>query len=232
MTEPKDKETPAGDKGNLPDSVVKVLEDIKAGMAPKDTPEPVSSGPSAQDIREETRKQLGFTEEQMRAHEGMIRRSQAPLVESAGWARLEKKTDIDSLKKDIEEELKIYPPENRTPDIMEKVYYMVRGKKADSQPAAAPKKKEEGGSSRVVYTRARPYTGSEEGVAGAGDSGVGEELTEQEKHIADRLGVPHDRYVAAHKAGRENAVQALRPKEDSNSGNAADMEMRRMKAAR
>src|SRR5947207_3125860 len=99
-SKPKTEEKP----GNLPEEVTKVLEDIKAKLenppVPKEEPKaPVFPSPLEQ--RETLKKSLGFTEEQMQAHETLLRQSQAPVQESLGWTKLEKKSDIESYRKEI-----------------------------------------------------------------------------------------------------------------------------------
>src|ERR1700687_1425128 len=96
--------------GNLPEEVTKVLEELKVKLDdqnnPKEEPEPKApSGPTWQEQREADRKALGFTEEQMQAHERTVSRAQAPVIENTGWAKIEKKTDIETFRKEIEAEL-------------------------------------------------------------------------------------------------------------------------------
>ena len=231
---PEPTEPNAEPKGNLPDDVMKTLEEIKAATEKMSQPPPAApapSGPSpAEQEREAMKKSLGYTEEQMRAHEASIMRSQAPIIENLGWARLEKKADIETYRKEIEEEMKLYRQENRTPEIMEKVYLMVKGKHADSRPVPSPSS-----SGRVVDTRVSRgpgYSGGEPGLSSGGtEDRPGEEpLSDVEKMVADKLGVSHKDYASSKKAGR--AIRELRVPDARPVASLADVELKRMMGTR
>lgn len=221
--------------GNLPESVTKVLEDIRAKLdnqSPKIEAAPVPAAPSYVDQREELKKSLGYSEDQMHAHEQMILKNNAPVVESLGWSRLEKKADLDTFRKEIESELSLYPQERRTPEIMEKVYYFVKGKHADSKPTAtAPAPASSG--SRVAETRVTRgpgYSGADPGLPSGGKGeGGGEDLAlnDQEKFVASKLGVTEKDYARAREVGR--SVRELKIPDTRSSQSMADIELRRLK---
>ena len=222
-------------EGNLPDPVMDVLKDLQEKVASIQKPaeeKPVVSVPDSNAQREADRKALGFTEDQMAAHERSQMRVNAPVMERTAWATLEKKSDLDTYRKEIEAELAIYPQERRTPDIMEKIYYMVRGKHADSKPAGDPKKAPKVEGSRV--TGGPGYTGADPSMSGGGrGEGAGSddgELDEAEKFVADKLGVDHKEYAASKKAGKE--IRTLRPQDQRPVTSLADIELRRMTARR
>lgn len=221
--------------GNLPDEVTKVLEDIREKLdnptPAKETPT-VPAAPSYVEQRETMKKTLNYTEEQMQAHEQMLMRSQAPIIENTGWSRLEKKSDLDTYRKEIEAELSIYPQERRTPEVMEKIYFYVKGKHADSKPAA-PASAPAG--SRVAETRVSRgpgYSGSDPGMPAGGGEGAGEEdkLSDAEKFVAAKLGVTEKDYASSRRIGK--SIRELRVPDARPVSSLADIELRRLTAPR
>lgn len=225
MPEPKPSEE---EKKGLPDAVNKVLEDIKAGVEKmnkpaEETSKPSPTAPSWQDQREDYRKRLGFSEEQMRAHEEMSAKQNAPVIENLGWSHLEKKSDLATYRKEIEAELSIYPQERRDPGLMEKIYYYIKGKHADSK---APEKRDEKPVERV--TRGPGYSGAETGLpAGGGEGGKGEEeqLTDVEKFLAAKFGTSEAAYAKAKKERRD--FRGIKPASLEAKG-MADLELNRL----
>lgn len=222
-------------EGNLPDPVMDVLKDLQQkvdAIQPKETEKkPVTAGPSYADQREADRKALGFTEEQMAAHERTQMRVNAPLMERTAWSTVEKKADIETYRKEIEAEVAIYRPENRTPEILEKIYYMVRGKHADSKPAIPPNKGQKVEDRKV--SGGPGYTGSEPSLSGGRDENRqddNQELDDREKFVADKLGVGHKEYAQAKKVGRE--IRELKPQDMRPVTSLADVELRRMTGKR
>lgn len=218
-------------EGNLPDGVTKVLEDIKTkidGMAPTAAP-PASTPtvPSWQEQREDLKKRMGYNEEQMRAHEEMLTRQQAPIIENQGWTHLEKHKDLDKYKKEIEAEIALYPQHQRTPGMMDKIYYFVKGKHADSQPAATltPKPNEP----RTRVSAGPGYSGADPGLpAGGGGEGGSEEetLDEKEKFVASKLGISEKDYAKARNVGK--TIRELKVPDTRQSTSLADVELRRL----
>lgn len=218
------------DDGNLPSETMEVLKQIKEKLEspPKieksETPAPAPVVPTAADQRESLRKSLGYTEEQMAAHEELIMRSQAPIIERTGWQAIENRTDFKDLKKEIDEEVKFYPPERRTPEMMEKIYYYVRGRHADSKPQT----KTPATPPTTRVSSGPGYTGTEPNLGSRDTGGEGEEdkLSEVESFVAKKLGVSEKDYARARKVGRD--AWRLKPEDSRQSVSLADMELKRL----
>lgn len=231
--ETKPEEKPSG----LPEEVTKVLEDLKNAAdrinkppeeeTPKDAPQTTWA-----EQREADRKALGFTEEQMQAHERTQMRVTAPIIERTGWAHIDKKPDIDTYRKEIEAELKVYPQERRTPDILEKIYYYVKGKHADSKPAEIKPNSGKVVDTRV--TRGPGYTGADAGLPSAGKAEGGSEdeeaLSEQEKFVCQRMGITEKEYRDSKEAGK--SIRKLRVPDERPANSLADLELRRLSKVR
>jgi len=225
--EPKTEEKPMNEE------VSKVLEELKSAAESLKKPEEKPEAPSAPtyaDRRAVLQKSLGYTDEQMAAHEEMIMRAQAPVIERTAWSTLEKRPDLENYRAEIEKELSIYPQERRTPEIMEKIYYYVKGKHSDAKPKETPK------SPKVESTRVSGgpgYTGSEPSLSGGrderGDS-PNEELNDNEKFVADKLGVDYKAYAKSRNAGR--AIRELRIPDERPVTSMADVELKRMMSKR
>ena len=230
---------PTEKEGNLPDPVMDVLKEIqeKVDKLPKDGVKPeaaVPAAPNYADRRAELQKSLGYTDQQMAAHEEMIMRANAPVIERTAWSHIEKRPDIETYRKEIEAELAIYPQERRTPDILEKVYYMVRGKHADAKPAAPAK----GGSREDVRVSRGPgYTGAEPGLTSGSDEkgSEGEELDDKEKYVVSKLreggiDITEKDYAKSRNAGRN--IRELRVPDQRQATSMADLELRRLTRSR
>jgi hypothetical protein len=227
---------PKKDQEPKPDPVADVLKDLSAKVdalkkaEEKPAEEKTPTVPSWQVEREAEKKALGFTEEQMQAHERSIARQQAPMVEQTAWATLEKRQDLDKYRKEIEEELKIYRPEVRNPDLLQKIYFMVKGRHADSAPAAAPAPKpgERVASSRV--SGGPGYSGTEGGTGSEPKpEDKSEELNEAEAATAAKLGVDPKRFALSRNSGKDISVFK---KEAPASTTGADLELKRLQEAR
>jgi len=188
------------------------------------------TSPTIADRRAALQKSLGYTDDQMAAHEEMIIRSQAPIIENTGWSRLEKKTDLDTYRKEIEAELKLYPQERRTPELMEKVYYYVRGKHAEAKPEV--KGKPQGRVTETKVSGGPGYTGQEGGVSGEGrETSEEEALSEGEKFVVAKLNeggmmITEKEYAASRKAGK--SIRALKVPDTRPATSLADIELKRM----
>jgi len=226
------------EEGNLPDPVMDVLKDLQEKVnaiqkPAEEKPEPVKTVPSWVQERESEKKAMGFTEEQMQAHERSIARAQAPVTEQAAWSTLEKRQDLDKYRKEIQDELKIYRPEAKTADLLEKIYFMVKGRHADSAPASsAPVKPRPG--ERVASSRVSGgpgYTGSEGGSSTEKEpSDKSEELNEAEAITARKLGVDGKRFALARNSGKD--ITPLKKADERTSTNGADFELRRLQGGR
>ena len=217
-----------------PDPVADVLKELKEQV--ESLKKPVEEKPKKPTVpawveeREAEKKALGFTEEQMQAHERSIARAQAPMVEQSAWASIEKRQDLDKYRKEIEDELKIYRPEAKTPDLLQKIYFMVKGRHADSAPAApAPKPGERVASSRV--SGGPGYSGTEGGAGSEKPTeDKSENLSEAEAATAQKLRVDPKRFALSRNVGKP--IKALQKPDERPAGNGADFEMRRMQGVR
>jgi hypothetical protein len=227
MPEPKDAKE---EKGNLPEEVTKVLEEIKVNLEKNNAPkeDPVAKAPTYADQRAGLQKRLGFTDEQMAAHEEMLLRSQAPVIERTAWASVEKKADIDTYRSEMEKELSIYPQERRTPELMDKIYYYVRGKHSESKPKDEPKK---GPTVETRISRGPGYDGMSPGTGGREEAAAtNEDLDDREKFVAAKMGISEKDYAKSRNAGR--AIRELRVPDERPASSTADIELRRMTGRR
>lgn len=215
------------------EEITKVLEDLRTAAdrlnKPAEEEKPAAPAmPSYVEQREADRKALGFTEEQMQAHERTVTRSNAPLVESTAWARLDKKADIDTYRKEVEAEAAIYPPERRTPEIMEKIFYMVKGRRADSKPAGAAGKT----TPEVKVSRGPGYTGNEPSLSERRETSGEEDaaLDDKEKFVAEKMGISEVDYAKSKKVGKH--IRELRMPDTRPATSLADIELRRMQGRR
>jgi hypothetical protein len=227
-------ETPR-EEGNLPNPVMDVLKDMKAKIDnlqktedKQDPPAPTVPAYAAQ--RANLQKRMGFTDDQMAAYEESQLKLNAPAVEQAAWSHLEKRPDLDKFRADIEKELAIYPQERRTPDIMEKIYFMVKGRRADPAPAApAPKPGERVASSRV--SGGPGYSGSEGGqTQEKKDEPASDQLDDREIDTARKLGVDSKRFALSRNSGKD--ITPLRKPDERSSATGADFELKRMQGRR
>ena len=220
-----------------PDPVMDVLADLQKKV--DDLKKPVEEKPAAPSVpswvaeREAERKALGFTEEQMQAHERSVARQQAPANEAAAWSTLEKRQDLDKYRKEIEEELKIYRPEAKTADLMQKIYFMVKGRHADSAPV--PKADEKKPGDRVASSRVSGGPGYSGTEGGAGSDKLPEDksgdLNEAEAMTANKLGVDPKRFALSRNSGKD--ITPLRkPVELPSASTGADLELRRLQGTR
>lgn len=230
MPKPEDGEQ-KDDKGSLPEEVTKVLEEIKVTLEKNNTPkeEPASKAPTYADQRASLQKRMGFSDEQMAAHEEMLLRSQAPVIERTAWSSVEKRADIDTYRPEMEKELAIYPQERRTPELMDKIYYYVKGKHVESKPKEDPKK---GPTVETKISRGPGYDGMSPGSGSGREEApaASEELDDREKFVASKLGITDKDYAKSRNAGR--AIRELRVPDERPATSMADIELRRMTGRR
>ena len=221
------------EEGNLPDPVMDVLKDLQEKVNAIQKPTEEKPTVSSVDQRASLQKRLGFTDDQMAAYEESQAKMNAPVVAQTGWARLEKRSDLDKYRKEIEKELEIYRPELHTPEIMEKIYFMVKGRHADSAPApetkTSPKPGERVASSRV--SGGPGYSGAEGGSSTEKEQAdKSEQLTEAEAVTAKKLGVDEKRFALARNSGRD--ITPLKKADERTSTTGADFELRRLQGGR
>ena len=141
-------------------------------------------------VREQIKKVRGWNDSQLDAE---LRT--APLQEKlARYEIKEKYGDFDKYKDDFAKEIEKYAIFDRTPQLMEQVLWMVKGKNMTENPP-----KEDDKDPDVVARRIHsPYPSSASGSS-SGSSGKVSKLSNEEKQMAYLLGVPEERYEASKK---------------------------------
>jgi hypothetical protein len=162
--------------------IAKELED-KLNKAPDVTP-PV---PNSKDYRDRVKAETGMTDAQIDFMENTARAASAGANEAAAMATVKSKHpgDFDKFEKDIREELASYDIARRTdPNLVEKVYHMVKGKAMDKNPK----------------NPAPPIRGgnpADTGLDNGGGSGGPEALDDQERYVARKMGLSEKEYAQA-----------------------------------
>lgn len=183
-------ETPSADPAA---EALRILQEMQQ-VTPKTTEVP-KHVPSYADVREKIKEETGWTDAQVDFHLRSVSAAAAPAKKAEVFTDLEEKfSDFKDLKKSINKELESYPPESHAdPVLLEKIYWMERGKKMSTPPTttkpAAPKASEE-------RPRIAPgYNGFESGsdTGGGGGSGAAA-LVGEEKELARRMGISEDKW--------------------------------------
>jgi hypothetical protein len=182
----------------LLEKIQKTLSDRTPATA---SPAPATTQPSYQQVREKIKEETGWSDAQVDFHLRSVAEANAGTAEKVAWMELKDTfKDLDTYKADMQEELKSYAPTQKAdPVLLQKVYYMVKGRKMNTPPPTpagrpvtpAP----DGAPPRRI---AQPYPGAV--PPGGGDRRPGgQELTGEAKELARRMGVPEDRYVECSK---------------------------------
>lgn len=224
------------EKPPVDESITKVLEDLRVAADKINKPDEKPEVPSVPDYtaqREADRKALGFTEEQMQAHERTVARTQAPVIEQTAWSVLEKRPDLEKYRKEIQAEAERYPQERRNPQLMEMIYHMIRGKHMDDKPVTETKpvvpRTNRVESSRV--SAGPGYSGTEGGTSTEKEpADRNEQLSEAEANTARKLGVDEKRFALSRSTGRD--ITPLKRQDDRQATTGADLELRRLQGAR
>lgn len=178
-------ETPAED-----DPAVKALKILEGMQAAAATPKPktgeVSATPTYADVCAKIKSETGWTDAQVDFHLRSLGEVSGPIQKQVNMMKLSQKfPDFKNYEADIEEELKQYPAASQgDPVLIEKVYYMAKGRK----PASA---KKNSGDTRIVAD----YPGFESGTERS--SGKSTALTGTEKELARRMGISEDKWNKA-----------------------------------
>lgn len=171
-------------------------------------------------IREQIKSIRGWSDSQLDSSYQM-----APMAEKL--ARLETKekySDFNEYKDFIDKELQGVAIFDRTPQVMERLYWMAKGKQGIDKPASKSEERKVG---ERIHT---PYPSSASG-SGEGGSGKASTLSEEEKFVADKLGVPYDMYEKSkkgHRPDREESkkyIRAPEPYKMPQGGNSADQSL-------
>lgn len=140
-------------------------------------------------VREQIKKVRGWSDSQLDTELRM-----APLQEKIAKHEIkEKYGDFDKYKDPFEKEMERYAIFDRTPQLMEQVLWMVKGKAMSENP---PKEDDE---DPVVARRIHsPYPASSSGTSNGGGTKTSK-LNSEEKQMAYFLGVSEERYEASKK---------------------------------
>lgn len=175
------------------DAKVKADADAKAREAGDKKDPPVKAAVDASvdpAVRDQIKRVRGWNDSQLDAE---LRT--APLQEKLAKHEIkEKYADFDKYKDDFSKEMEKYAIFDRTPQLMEQVLWMVKGKNMSENP---PKEQDE--NPDVVERRIHsPYPASASGSSG-GEGKKVSKLSGEEKQMAYFLGVSEERYEASKK---------------------------------
>lgn len=166
-------------------------EKAKAANDKKDPPATKAADGGSVDpaVRDQIKRVRGWTDSQLDAE---LRT--APLQEKlARYEIKEKYGDFDKYKDDFSKEMEKYAVFDRTPQLMEQVLWMVKGKNMSENPP-----KDDDNDDVVRREIHSPYPSSASGSS-SGASGKVSKLNNEEKQMAYFLGVSEERYEASKK---------------------------------
>ena len=173
------------------------LADIQQRMS-QGKPPPSATAPTMEQIRENIKEQTGWTDAQLDFHQNSMVNAVAPLQEQISWMGLEKKfPDLPKYREAMDKELAdgYSPAQKANPAILEKVYYLAKGKTMESRPTPPshqPAPQNPGSTRRM----APAYPGFSGGSDPSGRA-PSTTLTEEQKVYARNLGISEERYKAA-----------------------------------
>lgn len=257
---PTDGEGQENQDKSISDAAKAILDEVhknidKASQAPDPTPPSSQPAPDPQAAyaarREEVKKKMGWTEEQMQFHEQEKMAAVAPVAQEIAFMKVERThKDFDQLRKPFMEEVSKYQKAGRVidSDLAEQIFFMIKGREIEagryqltppsSQPAPVPPQGRSpssaapvGAAGRMVRRIAAGYSGSEPSLSGGKGEGQEEvELSDREKTYARVLNVDakdykkmkDDRDAGVREIG-EHAIKA--PEIDTRSANPADRDL-------
>ena len=195
-----------GDAGKPSDAgqeALKILQDIQKNLNVNDraaTEAPKPAQPTYEQIRQDIKERTGWTDAQVDFHLESLQNAQAVPMEKLTWMELEKRfPDLETYRADMNEELKAYPAARRgDPVLLEKIYFMSKGRKMDQTPRQVPSSNGNPSPARstdVVQRRvAQPFPGSVPSQD-TGNRAPSKTLSTEQKELARRMGVPEERYI-------------------------------------
>lgn len=210
---------------------MKILKDIQEkldGKPAEKTTEKEDEAPDPEKELERESKRTGMTKEALRRQDERIALAQAPIIERQAWDSMERgHKDLSEYRDEVKKELENYQPVYRTPELIEKLFWMVKGRSVDKRGSAAPvpqpkpKERISGG-----------YSGSEASLSGggSGDRDTEPKLSDEEKEVVDRLGsaaaplgcdLDEKGYERAKKSRKIGQFKTT-PQIDMKTGNTAD----------
>lgn len=169
-------------------------------------------------IREQIKSQRGWSDAQLDSSYQM-----APMQEEMARLKTEKKyKNFDEHKDFIDAEIKKVAIFDRTPEVLERLYWMAEGKKSIANPRKeVVVEKKPGVVGERIHTS---YPSPASGSSGEG-GGKASTLTDEQKQYAAFLGVPEEKYEAAAKGYDPVDKRRIRPPEKYEApkgGNSAD----------
>ena len=184
-------------------SPLDIVKDIqsKVDQMAADKAPVVNAQMTPQQMREAIKEKTGYTDEQVDFHFNSLAEAMAPMREQMSWMTLEKKfKDIPDLKTEMEEELKAYPAAMRgDPVLMEKVYFMSKGRKMSSQPTSQPTPQRQPTpqpSGNIVSRRvANDYPGFSPSTDGSAGGGRQVQLSNEQRELSRRMGIKEEDYI-------------------------------------
>ena len=208
----------------------KAKADAEAKSKSNESSEPVKKDQKTLDelikdpkIREQIKSQRGWSDSQLDSSFQM-----APMQERLSRYEIkEKYKDFDEHKEFIDKELQGIAIFDRTPQVMERLYFMAKGKSSIENPKKETNERKPGVVGERIHT---PYPSPSSG-GGEGGSGKASTLTEEEKYVADQLGVSHEGYEASkkgHRPDRPDSKKYIRPPAPykvPQGGNSADQSL-------
>lgn len=201
------KETPDPKDGQeLAPAAAAIIDAVKDALKPKEgAPDPKAapaprSEPAAQDPaairaawRENTKKKMGWTDEQVDLQEQTLLQAQAPILKSNAITGLRTThKDFDQLEKPFLEEIARYEKMGRIidPHLAEELFYKVKGveltagryKLASGAPESQPQRKPDAGrDGRPIVRISRGYDAADPGQSGGSGGGTSQQMTEVEQ---------------------------------------------------
>lgn len=199
-TTPVPESTPTPSPEPSPLDIVKDIQTKVDQMAAEKQPPVVNTQMTPQQMRDAIKEKTGYTDEQVDFHFNSMAEAMAPMREQMAWMSMEKKfKDIDSVKADMEAELKTYPAAmHGDPVLMEKIYFMAKGKKMSSQPTPQqnPPQRQQPTSGNVVSRRmATDYPGFNQGSDSSSGGGRTVQLSNEQREFARRMGQKEEEYI-------------------------------------
>lgn len=228
-----DGEETAAEGADAKDDTREILEDIRETIKNK----PEEKKPPVEDHRERWKKDFGFDDKQVDGAQKIALETMAQFqkAERTMWADLAKKfPDITEFRDAIEEELSEdgYTPQHRVnPSLVEKVYWMRKGKSMSTTKKPEPVKK--AADTKVVSRKIATGFPERETSMGKGDEGSEVTLTEEEKQYTTMFDNVTERDYETSKKSRK-FIKPFEPKPAGipQNANPADLALHNMRRKR
>lgn len=156
-----------------------------------DQPRTPATPSNPADEMERLKAETGLTEEQIRYQQQLLANAVAPVQEKMAWMDLQTRfPDLQKFKAEMDKELKdgYSPMQKANPVILEKVYYLVKGRTMSQTPTPQPPP--------PTRTRIAGFPGSQPGGDSSNRGGAAV-LTDEEKQYARVAGISEDQYRKA-----------------------------------